>query len=126
MVSTIAILTSCVPKSDYDQLKAENERLREEVESLQSEKREREEQERLESLKQHSEEEALRLIKDYYEFYNANMIYRKPKVRRVSSNVFKISLEECTKKGGFSDQDFFWHSRVINLTINSDGTYNVN
>lgn len=123
-IPTIAILTSCVPKSDYDQLQKENSRLREEVESLRAEKSEREEKERLDNLRQHSEDEALKLLKDYYEFYNANFVYRRPKIRRLSNNRFVISLEECIKE--FRDIEFHWHSKVVNLTINSDGTYNIN
>lgn len=117
---------SCVSKSAYDSLEMENQQLKQEIETLQMAKREQEKKERLTLLKQHTEEEALKLIKDYYNFYYANMIYRKPKVRRVSSSKFVVSLEECPKKGGFSEQDFYWNSRVLNLTINGDGTYDVN
>jgi hypothetical protein len=117
------LLVSCVSKSEYEALERQNKQLKQELEALRLEQRQREEQERLALIKHRSDEEALKLIKDFYEFYNADMIYRKPKVRRLSSNQFVISLEECVKKGGFSDQDFFWHSRVLNLTINSDDTY---
>lgn len=120
------LLLSCVPKSDYEALERENAQLIQELETLRLEKSQREEQERLALIRHRSEDEALKLIKDYYEFYNADMIYRKPKVRRLSSSQFVISLEECVKKGDFSDQDFFWHSRVISLTINSDDTYKIN
>ena len=127
-----ASLTSCVPKSEYDELKTDNEQLRDELaelkpelDELRREQNEREERER--QISAHSEADALKLIKDYYEFYNANMIYRKPKVRRdiSAANKFIVSLEECVKKGGFSEDNFFWHSKVLTLTINIDGTYRV-
>jgi len=40
-----------------------------------------------------------------------------------SHHLFLISLEECTKKGSFSSDDFFWSSYVKLLTIEDDGKY---
>jgi len=136
LIITAFALTSCVSKSDYEKLKQENQALTIEAKQLNVRidnltiennelleyKNEQEEKKRIASL--HTDEEALSLVKDYYEFYNADNIYRNPKVRRVSENVFRISLEECTKKGGFSDNSFFWRSTVIRLTIHENGEYN--
>ena len=123
------ILASCgIPQSDYDKLKSENEQLKSEISSMVIEntelKEELEEKKRIAS--NHSETEALKLLKDYYSFYNSDMTYRNPRVRRVNGNTFKISLEDCTKKADFKNNDFFWNSHVLTLVINEDGTYKVN
>jgi hypothetical protein len=132
-ILTIAgILTSCgVPQADYDKLKNENEQLKKEISEIEAEKSELKVlNEKLEEKKRiasnHSEAEALKLLKDYYDFYNSDMTYRNPRVRRVNGNTFKISLEDCTKKADFQNDDFFWHSQVLTLIINEDGTYKIN
>ena len=43
----------------------------------------------------YSEEKALELIADYYEFYNADEEYDSPVVRRISNNVFYVKVEYC-------------------------------
>ncbi|MFH4963692.1 hypothetical protein V8G69_01695 [Gaetbulibacter sp. M235] len=65
--------------------------------------------------------DALNYLKDHYEFYDSDKIYRNPKLRRIDSNQFVISLEECDKK--FSDREFFWTSVVKELIVNNDKTY---
>jgi|688.fasta_scaffold1349640_1 hypothetical protein len=127
---TAFTFSGCVSKSDYEKLKQENETLTIEINQLNIkintltiEKEEMEEKKRIAAL--HTEADALKLIKDYYEFYDADNIYRKPKVRRVSENVFRISLEECPRRGEFSNDNFFWRSTVIKLTIYEDGKYDV-
>lgn len=82
----------------------------------------------------YDEEKALYCLSDYYSFYNANYIYQKAVIRRVSNNVFYISLQERQKEsddiviGGefFSSQQdhtFFWHAKVLALTITSSTKY---
>jgi len=73
----------------------------------------------------YSEEKALSCIEDYYLFYNADYTYRNPEVRRVSNNVFYISLQECTNKKEFTTNEFFWRSKVLILTIHSTTKYDV-
>lgn len=125
---SITLLSCGVPQSDYDKLKSENEQLKNEISNIEIEntelKAKLEEKKRIAS--NHSEAEALKLLKDYYSFYNSDMTYRNPRVRRVDGNTFKISLEDCTKKADFKNDDFFWHSQVLTLVINEDGTYKVN
>ena len=124
----LLFITSCVSKSNYEKLKKENDSLKIELsnveqqyESLLEEKRQAEiEKNRKPYI---TENKARTYLKDYYEFYNSDMKYRNAVFRRIDDNVFKISLEECTKKGGFSDNDFFWSSSVRTLTVNNDGTY---
>jgi hypothetical protein len=53
------------------------------------------------------------------------LIYRKPKVRKVDSNVFMISLQENINKPEFSRNNFFWESKVKKLTIYENGKYDV-
>jgi hypothetical protein len=90
----------------------------------------------------YSEEHALECVQDYYEFYNADESYSDPKVRRVSNNVFYISVKYCsggkdicyTKENiGTWDRpfyiekkhDFFWHSKVLILTCTSKTKYTI-
>jgi len=111
---------SCVPKSEYDKIKNENDELKSEIQKYELEIKK--EAERLEELI-HSEDEALKLLEDYYDFYNSNMKYRNPKIRRTSNNTFQISVQECLKKTGYCNNESFWNSKVLKLTINEDGTY---
>ncbi len=52
-----------------------------------------------------SEAEAIRYIEDHYSFYRRGTKYRDIKLRRKASNVFLVSLEECTSKVKGSDMD---------------------
>lgn len=84
---------------------------------------------------QYSEEKALELIADYYEFYNADEEYNDPKVRRVSNNVFYVSVKYChggkdicyneDYNGNKVKDDFFWRSKVLVLKIQSSTKYTV-
>jgi len=118
----VTSLISCVPKSDYDKLKNENNELKTEIQRHKLEKQK--EEERLKELV-HTEEEALRLVADYYEFYNSNMKYKNPKIRRTSNDSFQVSVQECLKKTGYCDNETFWNSKVLTLTINKDKSYKV-
>lgn len=118
----VTSLISCVPKSDYDKLKNENNELKTEIQRHKLEKQK--EEQRLKELV-HTEEEALRLVADYYEFYNSNMKYKNPKIRRTSNDSFQVSVQECLKKTGYCDNETFWNSKVLTLTINKDKSYKV-
>lgn len=73
--------------------------------------------------KHHEESEALKLVSDYYDFYNAEYTFRNARVRRISSNKFQISVEECFNKKEFVENEFHWRSVVRQLTIHDDGSY---
>lgn len=90
----------------------------------------------------YSEEHALECLEDYYEFYNADESYSNPKIRRISNNVFYISVKYCnggkevcyTKENiGTWDtpiyvekkNDFFWNSKVLVLTCTSKTKYTI-
>lgn len=134
----LMILSSCmVPQSDYDKLKLENESLKssnDRLDTLNLELRKKieiidDENERIEQKKSeislHSEEEALRLIEDYYRFYYANKIYRNPQLRRIDDNKFRVSLEECINKEGFKENNMFWDSQLLTIEINNNNKYKV-
>jgi predicted nuclease with TOPRIM domain len=129
--STILILTGCgIPKEEHEKIKHELETLKTEVETLKNENSTLEyEKEQLEEKKRiastHTENEALKLLEDYYEFYNSNFAYRSPKVRRENENTFVISLEQCVNKEPFLSNDFHWSSKVVTLEIFEDGKYEV-
>lgn len=140
-------MVGCVSQADYDKLKEENlihknkveelefnlinvknalEQLLEEKRLAEVERKKKISNAKIERNKKkyRTESEALSTLKDYYEFYNANWVYRNPKVRRVDNNTFKISLQECA---GYCirDDEFVWRSKVMTLEIKNDGTYNI-
>lgn len=88
------------------------------------------------SSAKYSEEKALELLADYYEFYNADEEYENPVVRRISNNVFYIKVDYCNGgkdicyesdyNGGTKKHEFFWHSKVLILKIQSPTKYTVN
>ena len=88
-----------------------------------------------EDIIKYSEEKALELIADYYEFYNADEEYDNPVVRQISNNVFYVKVEYCTGgkdtcyksdyNGGTIKHDFFWSSKVLVLKIQSSTKYTV-
>lgn len=142
-------MTACVPKSDYEKLEKEKTDVENHYEKLEKEKTDLENQ--LEEIKQElssmsdkyyelydekrkaeiernktphiSKSEALQYIKDNYSFYEKDMLYRNVQLRRISDNSFRVSLEECSNKGPFSDNEFFWNSNVRTLTVHSNGKY---
>jgi hypothetical protein len=86
---------------------------------------------------QYTEEKALELISDYYEFYNADEEYDNPVVRRISNNVFYVKVDYCGggkdicyetnyNNGESTKHEFFWHSKVLILKIQSSTKYTVN
>ena len=128
----------CVSQTKYDELLEENKQLKEEngiqstrimlfeakVEELEEEKRNAQIEKT--KIKWYSDEQALGYVKDYYEFYNSDNRFRNVKIRRVTDNQFRVSLEECTKKANFSNDDFFWNARVYRRTIDNKGNYDMN
>jgi len=131
----LIILACGVPQDDYNKLKREKEELEGKLQDVESEisnlKQQNddllEEKRQIEIEKNRTpfvtESQALNYIKDYYDFYDSDVDYRNVRLRRLEDNVFTVSLEECTKKGNFSNNDFFWTSRIKRLTVNNDGTY---
>ena len=138
----LLVVASCVSKTKYEDLKDDYQKSQLEKENLEVELADLQEQyyevksdhDRLVIAKRReeaqknrkkyvSESEALGYIKDYYSFYNSDIKYRNIQLRRTDKNRFKVSLEEVTNKGTFSNDDFFWNSSVYNLTVNNDNTY---
>lgn len=146
IISITFVMVGCVSQADYDKLKEENlihknkveelefnlinvknalEQLLEEKRLAEVERKKKISNAKIERNKKkyRTESEALSTLKDYYEFYNADRVYRNPKVRRVDNNTFKISLQECRKM--FRDDERYWRSKVMTLEIKNDGTYNI-
>lgn len=128
-------MNSCVSKSDYDKLEKEKtdlanqlEEIKQELSVMSDKYYELYEEKRKAEIEKNkkpyiSESQALQYIKDNYSFYEKDMLYRNVQLRRISDNSFRVSLEECTKKGPFSDDEFFWRSNVRTLTVHSNGKY---
>ena len=92
---------------------------------------------------QYSEDKALELIADYYEFYNADEKYENPVVRRISNNVFYVKVEYCNggndicfdqktvrNEDGTTEfvqvrSEHFWDSKVLVLKIQTSTKYTV-
>lgn len=135
MVIFFISLSSCVPTSDYEKLEKEKNELETQLEEIKQELAditdkydlliEKERQAEIERNKKPyiTEAKALKYIKDNYSFYEKDMKYRNVQLRRISGNSFRVSLETCTKKGGFCDDDFFWNSSVRTLTVYNNGKY---
>lgn len=128
LVTAILALSACVPKSDYEKLEKEKNEIERQLEETQREYNLLYEEKRQAEIEKNrtpyiSEEEALKYIKDNYAFYEKDMKYRNVQLRRIGDNSFRVSLEECTKKGDFSNNDFFWNARVRTLTVHKSGKY---
>lgn len=128
LISFSTLIFSCVSKTDYDELKTELEQTEKDLSYFKKEYNILlEEKQRIEDEKNRkpfiTEEKALSCIKDNYDFYENDTKYRKVKLRRIEDNVFEVSLEECTKKGPFSSDNYFWNSTVRKLTVHSNGKY---
>ena len=143
---SLLTLNACVSKSDYDKLEKEKSELETLLEKTTQELSdvnykydqilEEKKQAELEIIRKKrqaeiernrvpyiSDSKAKQYIKDNYAFYEKDTKYRNLQLRRIANNSFKVSLEECTAKGDFSNDDFFWHSRVRTLTIHNNGKY---
>jgi len=121
-------LNACVPKSDYEKLEKEKNEVEKQLEETKKEYNLLYEEKRQAGIEKDripyvSEDQALKYIKDNYAFYEKDMKYRNVQLRRIADNSFRVSLEECTKKGDFSNDDFFWHSNVRTLTVHKSGKY---
>ena len=73
--------------------------------------------------KYYTEDQADQYLKDYYEFYKRDWVYQRPQFRRTDDNKFVISLEEDGK--AFNSLRPMWQSRVYELVINANGTYDL-
>ena len=150
ILSVISIFFGCVNKSDYETVEKENRQLKTEIEDLRQKvyglehnlkekqyrnnskinsiqnKNSKSINETIDNSKHFDESEALNLVQDYYDFYNADFAYRNPRVRRMTNNKFRISLKECVNKEPFLSNDFHWSSVNYILTINNNGKYTMN
>lgn len=121
-------LSGCVTKSEYERVEAELETTKLELsqvktsyEILLNEKRQ--EEIRRNSVPFVTEEQALSYIDDHFSFYDRDTKYRNVALRRLSDNTFTVAIETCTKKGNFSNDNFFWTSSTRTLTVYPDGKY---
>ena len=124
----VLTISSCVPKSDYEKLERQLSETEQELSDLKFKYDQILEEKRQEEIEKArtpyvTESQALGYIKDYYSFYNKDTRYRNVELRRTADNRFKVSLETCTKKGSFSNDNFFWNASVRTLTVYNDGKY---
>lgn len=150
ILAVISFFFGCVNKSDYETLEKENRQLKTEIEDLRQKvfglehnlkekqyrnnlnrssiqnKNSKSINETIDTSKHFDESEALNLVQDYYDFYNADFAFKNPRVRRMTNNKFRISLKECINKEPFLSDDFHWSSVNYILTINNNGKYTMN
>jgi hypothetical protein len=68
-----------------------------------------------------SEAEARSYVDDYYSFYRTDYAFKNLQLRRKGDNQWLISLSEAPKS--MVDNKFAWHSQLVLLSVNDDGTY---
>ena len=76
--------------------------------------------------------EALAYVDDYFRFYEADLFYEDPEVRKISNNVFHVRVDICagscyeTNAFGYRQKkDFLWRPTVYTLTIGTGGKYSM-
>lgn len=94
------------------------------------------------TTKSYTTEQAIAYIKDWFEFYNADCVYRNPQARKISNNVFHIKVDVCFSKGNCYREEvityrvdgnktktvrneYWWDTKVYILTIGTQGKYSV-
>jgi len=114
-------------KIENNELLSKNEKLTQSVDSLilinkKSIKKDTSIKTTEKSLKYFSESQAIEYVEDYYDFYNADHKAENIRVRRISNNVFKVSLSDYHKAFEHSKESM---SRNLNytLTIKEGGNY---
>jgi len=128
-------LIGCVSQTEYDKLETEKNNAESSLQAVKQELSEVSHQYELILEEQRQAEiernkkpyinelQALQYIEDNFSFYQQDETYRNVQLRRIDDNSFRVSLEQCTKKGTFSNNDFFWHSKVRTLTVHNNGKY---
>ncbi len=141
----VGITAGCEPRAELETLKAENERLKLQQDSLVGKL------DSVAKLKDslallvpkpkvpkaapsdngesapsgggyYTEQEALDFVDDYYDYYRTDYYYQSPRVRRISGNVFNVSLQECMTING-SRSNCLWSGVVWRLTVKNKSTY---
>ena len=84
------------------------------------------------STKSYTTAEALAYVDDYFRFYEADLFYEDPEVRKISNNVFHVRVDICagscyeTNAFGYRQKkDFLWRPTVYTLTIGTGGKYSM-
>lgn len=73
----------------------------------------------------YNDNDALKYLKEEYDFYRRDYIFRNPKFKKINRSVFEISIEECINKESFIEGDFHWSAKVLILEIYNDGAYSI-
>lgn len=81
--------------------------------------------------KYYTEAEAINYVKDYYSFYKKDYLVQNIKVRRISNNIFHVSLEEESRNilkikkniARLEETDLVWDSSNYKLTIYNSKEY---
>jgi len=129
IITLLLTFISC-NNTDYNKLKAENKRLKDELKSCEGTRLLiAEQRDNLRSqLEQNNapeqfwpEAKALECLQDYYEFYERDYRYKDEIIRRSDNNSFQISLKQDRKHGDYWQQD--WNAVVYSCHIRNDGTY---
>lgn len=73
-----------------------------------------------------TEEKAISLLNDYFNFHNTDYTFRNASITRVNDNSFDISLEIALDEFRDNDDDNNWNSEVLRMVIYNNGTYDLN
>lgn len=121
-IAVVSFLSlGCVPKSEYEQLKADYEELQSKLYYIEEAQRQAEIERN--SIPYITEQQALEYIKDRFSFYEKDKVYRNVELRRIADNSFQVSLETCINKADFKRDNFFWKHENRKLIVYNDGSY---
>lgn len=116
LVIAVILISSCNENKELNQLREQNNALKEKVNQIEKEKPEPE-------FKSYSEQEAISFIKDHYNFYKSDFIYKNIKLRKRAPNSFDVSIQEAFNHD-FENMDYVWNTEIYKLEINQNGEYN--
>ena len=116
LIIVVILISSCNENKKINELKEQNNLLKEKVNQLEKEDSKPE-------FKSYSEQEAISFIKDHYNFYKSDFKYKNIKLRKRGPNLFDVSIEEAFNHD-FENMDYVWNTEIYTLEINQNGEYN--
>ncbi len=62
------------------------------------------------------------LVREHYEFYRRDYVYREPLIKKINNFRYHISVEEC-RNNEIALEHNLWISNILVLIIHMDGSY---
>lgn len=67
------------------------------------------------------EKEVIDFLQEHYDFYDRDHIFRKPLVKKIDTYNYEVSIEECTNKDPFKNDDNFWNAKIVKISRDENG-----